>query len=248
MISIITATLNRKDLVEQMYEGLKAAGTQDYELILVDNGDDGTDAWAREQGIHVIKPEHPLTFAESNNIAVKEAQGEYLLLLNNDTIPLPGFLDAMMAGFAKGHIIGAKLLYPNELVQHAGVGFTNDGYPQHLWRWASREDQAVCHDAFVPAVTFACALIPMEMWRVLGGLNEQYVNGFEDIDFVLRAKELGAQAVYVANAELYHLESQTAGRKDNDKANTQQFKEQWVDTGRVHQVLGVWPIRAGVYA
>lgn len=243
--SIIVPTLNRLDLVQQMFGALQDSGAEYEELILVDNGDDGTGTWANEQGIRVVKPEQPLTFAQSNNMAAKMATGDYLLLLNNDCLPLPGFLTAMAEGLNKAHIIGAKLLYSDDLVQHAGVGFTSDGYPQHLWRWASREDKAVTCDAFVPAVTFACALVPKNIWDTLLGLNENFVNGFEDIDFILRARERGAQVLYSADAELYHLESQTAGRKDNDARNTTLWHANWIDTGRVFRTLGVYPITVG---
>ncbi len=242
MLSIITPTLNRLDLVQQMYGALQKATKVPYELLLVDNGSDGTGEWATGQGITVIKPPEPLTFAASNNLAVKQAKGDTLLLLNNDTIPEQGFLETMLGCLDKAHIVGAKLVYPNRLIQHAGVAFTADGLAYHLWRYASEFEPMACRDMFVPMITGACMLMRKGLYEALGGFDEGYVNGWEDTDFCLRAKEKGATILYCARATLVHLEGQT-GHQDTNLPNAKRFDEQWLETNRLYEVLGMWNLR-----
>ena len=170
--------------------------------------------------------------------------GEWVLLLNNDTVPLLGFLYNMLKVGQKGYgIVGAKLLYPNDTIQHCGVGFTLDFWPIHLacrqpsdFPFANQYRRCAC-------VTFACALIRRDVIRAVGGFDEQFWCSYEDVDYCLRAKEAGIPIAYASQAELYHKEAQTVGRMKRDKEMLGAYSRKWIETGRIYSVLDVWPIR-----
>ncbi len=215
-------------------------------LVVVAQGhDDGTVGWCRNQGHEVIESAEPLGYARAVNKAVKESQAakgaRWLLLLNNDVTLRPGFWPAMQ--FMADHgfeIIGAKLLYPDDTIQHYGKWFTLDFYPFHVLRGQPKDHPMSMVPRKFPAVTFACVLVRKAIWDALGGLDEAFENGYEDDDFCLRAGEMGAICGVHPDALATHLEAQTTGKDDANKAaQWQKFKERWVDSGRIQWPLGM---------
>lgn len=183
------------------------------------------------------------TFAENVNRGVKASTGELLVLLNDDVRLRAGAWNALT--FYEGepwpNVRGLRLLYPNGLVQHGGIGFDQQGNPYTLWALAPACHPEVVKDRWLTAVTFACASVPRSLWLELGGLDEGYRNAYEDVDFCLRAREHGWQTLYIGHASAVHAESQTPGRHDHDGESWAYFARKWLETGRLWSVLGVYP-------
>ncbi len=204
------------------------------ELIVVDNGStDDTPVYLRSLAgrVTVISPGANLGFARANNLAARQAAGRFLVLLNNDTIPGCGWLDAMIETAASDEriaIVGAKLLYPQDrTVQHAGVVITRDLKLQHLYEGFPEDHPAVNKRRDFRIVTAACMLIKRGIYHNHGGLDENFINGFEDVDFCLRVAETGMRVVYEPRAVVLHYAEATAGRHDHENANAVRLTRLW---------------------
>ena len=158
-------------------------------------------------------------YATANNTAVQLAEGTHICLLNDDVAPLhPGWLSAMVGHLADPQvgIVGARLLYPDRSIQHAGIVLRPDGTGEHVHRFLRRNAPGYAGRARlsqeVSAVTGACLLARRDLYDRLGGLDESFASAFNDIDFCLRARAAGWGVVLAAEAELIHHESLTYGR------------------------------------
>lgn len=234
-VSIIIPVFNKVDLTRQCLTAL-AQVTQgvDYEVIVVDNhSTDGTVDFLTTLGgdVQVISNPDNLGFAKACNQGARAARGRHLLFLNNDTIPLPGWLPAMLQEFEASSdvaVVGSKLLYEDGTVQHAGVAFSRIWFtPYHIYGGMPADSACVNHRRELQCVTAACMLVRREAFEQAGGFDEGYCNGFEDVDFCLKIREQGRPVVYQPQSVLYHLESQTPGRKDHDRANAKRLLERW---------------------
>lgn len=244
MISVLIPTRNRPDLLKQCVESLLVAldGIKVSNLVVWDNGDD--DETKIVTGLNRMKrlsTGQNESYSRSMNLSSQQAKGD-LLLLNNDVFLTPGCINSMVRALKEGcEVVGAKLLYPQGTVQHYGVGFSRDYMPFHIGRYEAADSPWCSIDRVVAATTFACVLIKRTLWETLGGLDEEYFYSFEDIDFCLRAREIGAVVGIVHDAMAVHLEAQTQGRSDNDARNWEVFAKKWLNTGRIYAALGVWP-------
>jgi GT2 family glycosyltransferase len=162
---------------------------------------------------------------------------EYLVFLNNDTVPTAGWLDALVNHAAKtpsAAAVGAKLLFPNGEVQHAGVMISQDGWPRHLYAGFPGEHPAVNRSRVVAAATAACLLVRREDFEELGGFDNSFHNGYEDVDFCLRLGQRGREVWYCHSSVVYHLESVTrwpTGEALGIQGNERLYAERW--EGRV---------------
>lgn len=238
LVSIIIPVFNQAQLTNACVEAIRStAGDQrEYELILVDNGSqDWTPEYLKSLGnsVTVISNTSNLGFAKACNQGAKAAKAKYLLFLNNDTLPQQGWLDALLSGIEKdgADIVGAKLLYPNGRVQHAGVAFSKNGVGYHIFKNFAADSPAVNKKRFMQCVTAACLLVSKRLFNELAGFDEQFRNGFEDVDFCLRAGQAGKRILYNPTAVVIHLEEQSEGRKQHDHENMQRYLTRW--QGRV---------------
>ncbi len=161
-------------------------------------------------------------FAAVNNAAAAFAEGELLLLLNDDVVPFEAdWLHRMVAHVCasdgtRADIVGARLLYGNGMVQHAGVIMGLANLCEHAFRLAGRGESGPQGLALlsrrVSAVTAACLLVRRELFLSLGGLDEAFAIALNDVDFCLRAGQAGACILLEAGVELYHFESLSLGR------------------------------------
>ena len=160
-----------------------------------------------------------LGFADANNVGARSARGRLLLLLNSDVLPdRPGWLAALVEAHDRlpdVGAVGAKLLYEDDSLQHAGMYFDR---PQgsslwtngHYFKGLHRSFPPACVERAVPAVTGACLLLATDLWREVGGLCGGFVQGdYEDSDLCLRLLQRGRRNYYVPSAELHHLEGQS---------------------------------------
>jgi len=217
--------------VETLLRDRSRAG---FEIIVVDNGSsDGTAEFlaTRAGYITILSPGVNLGFAKANNLAARSAVGRHLVMLNNDAVPEPGWLDAM-AGTANSDdniaVVGAKLLYPlDRTVQHAGVVVTNDLKLKHIYEGLPENHPAVNKQRDFRSVTGACMLVKSDIYRCFGGLDEGFVNGFEDVDFCWRVNEAGLRVVYEPAAVVLHHAERTSGRHDHETANATRLTRRW---------------------
>lgn len=233
-VSIIIPVFNKVELTQQCLTHL-ADVTQhvEYEVIIVDNASsDGTHEFLRALGgnVQIIRNEENLGFAKACNQGARAARGQYLLFLNNDTIPLQGWLTPLLeeveadSGVA---VVGSKLLYADGTIQHAGVVFSRGLSPYHVYRAFPGDAPVVNRRREYQCVTAACMLVRRDVFQAVGGFDEAYHNGFEDVDLCLQIRERGGRIVYQPKSVLYHLESQTPGRKAHEADNARRLLSRW---------------------
>ena len=249
--SIIIPVFNKCDLTRQCLTSL-AEVTQgcSYEVILVDNGSsDDTSSFLKTLGgdVKVIRNNENLGFAKACNQGAAAARGQYLVFLNNDTIPKSGWLQALVDEVVLDPdvaIVGSKLLYPDDTIQHAGVVFSkNCLIPYHVFRGAPGDLKAANLRRAFQVVTAACMLIRREEFQAVSGFDETYINGFEDVDLCLKVGKRGKQIIYQPQSVLYHLEHQTPGRKDpeSERHNGKILMERWASSIVVDEDLYIVP-------
>lgn len=233
--SIIIPVYNNLELTKQCLTAMASSTTGvDYEVILVDNGSaDGTTAFLQTlQGdVRIIRNDENLGFAKACNQGAKAARGKYLVFLNNDTIPQPNWLGPLVQEVDEHPevgIVGSKLLYPDGTIQHAGVVFMREGLgPYHIYQKMPADSPAVNRRREFQAVTAACLLIRRDLFETVGGFDEAFVNGFEDVDLCLKVRRRGDQVVYQPRSVLIHLEGQTLGRKAGEDDNYRLLRDRW---------------------
>jgi len=202
---------------------------KDYVIHVIDNGSDdpATLEYLRqiqaEQRVRVLRYDRPFNYSAINNWAVRQIDGKFLLLLNDDTeVIAPGWLEAMLEHAQRPEVgaVGAKLLYPDGRVQHAGVILGIGGGAAHAHKYYSSAHPGYFSRLEVvqnfSAVTAACLMTRREVWEQVGGLNEtDLAVAFNDVDLCLRIREAGYQIVYTPFAELCHHESVSRGLRLN---------------------------------
>ena len=147
------------------------------------------------------------------NLGAKRAKGQLLLLLNDDVEVIePSWIERLVEQFEKPHIgaAGAKLLYPDGRIQHAGV-VTNYGNPDHVCRYASGDDAgyfySTCAAHNFSAVTGACVMTRTDLYAKVGGFSEELAVSFNDVDYCFKVRKSGFDVVYAPQAVLTHMES-----------------------------------------
>ena len=229
MCSIVIPVHNRASLTRQCLDRLLTGPPErtEFEVIVVDDAssDDTADVLAaRETLIRVVAHQRNAGFAKSCNAGAGVARGRYLVFLNNDTLPEPGWLDALVdhaAGAPNAAIVGSKLLYPNDTVQHVGIVVTQEKIPRHIYAGFPADHPAVCKSRPFQMVTAACVLVRREAFEAVGGFDETFVNGYEDIDLCLRVREQGGEVHVCSDSVLYHLEKAT--RDESGYARNHEF-------------------------
>jgi glycosyltransferase involved in cell wall biosynthesis len=228
-VTIIIPTRNRVDLLRACIESLQRTTYADYEVVIVDNESDDPQTLAYLAALpHRVlrianRPGAGFSFARINNAAVREVATEYVLFLNNDTqVRAPGWLSQMM-GYARMDrvgAVGARLLYRNNTIQHAGVvhGYAG-GLAGHAFRTAPAREHGYLGYSMVAreyaAVTAACLLTPRALFLAQGGFDEEhFAVAYNDVDYCYRLGDAGYRSIYCASAELLHDEGRSRGFAD----------------------------------
>ncbi len=232
MVSIIIPVYNNLKYTRACLEALKkSTNGMDYEVIVVDNGStDETPVFFKgteDKTVNYIRLERNHGFAKACNIGARRAKGEVLVFLNNDTIPLEGWLNPIVEAVGEKTITGSLLLYPDMTVQHAGVVATDLNTVVHIYREFPWEFPGVQKKREFNIVTGACMGILKKRFFDLGMFDERFINGFEDVDLCLRNKKLGGRCLYLPKSRVIHYESKTKGRFKRASENAELLTEKW---------------------
>ena len=205
----------------------------DFEVIVVDNAStDGTREYLNGLGnkVTVIHNEKNLGFAKACNQGARIARGEYLLFLNNDTVVTNNWLDVLVKELDNNEdvaIVGPKLLYPDNTIQHAGIVFDGNKWPHHIYKRENKDELYVNKKRRFQCLTAACFLVRANVFKAVNGFDEDYVNGLEDLDLCLEVRQLGFGILYCTESVVYHYESISAGRSLHDDRNYEIFFSRW---------------------
>lgn len=229
LVSVIIPTKNGYDNIERSVSSIIAKTEyKNYEIIIADNGSTNPHMFElykrfeEQLGADRFRVEEidiPFNFSRINNLAAKKARGKYLLFLNDDTEVISPLWMTHMVSFAqldRAGVVGAKLYYPTETIQHAGIvlglggaaGHIQVGFPRTYLGYFGRLIENVNYYA----VTAACCMIKADDFRAVGGFDETLAVAYNDVDLCIRVHDqLGRDNIWAHEAELYHYESVTRG-------------------------------------
>lgn len=236
-LSVVTPLFNCLALTQAMVRSLQATLPTGLacEIILVDDGSaDGTRAWLATLGppFKVVLNEANLGYGAANNRGATLATGELLGLLNNDLVLGPGWLEPMIdahraLGARAGVVGNIQLDARTGAVDHAGIAFSHQGKPEHVRAAYGRAARLFRPVRRAPAVTGACALLSRRLWQDLGGFDESFRNGGEDVDLCLRAAAAGRVNAVALRSVVRHHVSASPGRKLRDEGNSYRLALKW---------------------
>lgn len=250
---LVSVLIPNKDHIEDLDKCIRSlldkSAYRNLEILIIENNstDEVTFAYydeiektAGDIPIRVIYWEKEFNYSAINNFGAAHANGTYLLLLNNDTELINPDTISEMLGFCMREdvgVVGAKLNYEDDTIQHAGVVIGFGGIAGHTFIGSSRYDlgyqgRIVCAQDY-SAVTAACLMTKRKIFEQVGGLTEKLRVAFNDIDYCLKVRRLGKLVVYNPYAELYHYESKSRGLEDTPEkvarfqSEIAVFQERW---------------------
>lgn len=211
LISILIPTAGRAGRIHRCIESIRARSTySNYELLVIDNGElpEAVEGALMAADVRRLTLLQPFNFAANLNAAAQRAAGPWLLFLNDDTLVItPGWLESLLHVARQPAVgaAGAKLLFPDGRLQHAGVALV-DGNPGHPW-YGTAADSAPPAPRRWLAVTGACLMTPRPLFLSCGGFDERFSLNYNDVDYCLRLHELGWRIICTPHAELIHHEA-----------------------------------------
>lgn len=228
LVSIVICTKDHRDDLQLCVESILNKTTYpNYEIVIVENNSTEPETFEYykelEQNplIRVVtwtSPTNEFNYSAINNYGVEQSKGDYVLLLNNDTeVISPNWLEEMVMYAQRKDVgaVGAKLYYPDNTIQHAGIGIGILSLAGHLHRNFPRSHPGymgrLIYAQDVSAVTAACILIRRDVWVEVQGLDETFKVAFNDVDLCMRIRKAGYLIVFTPFAELYHYESKSRG-------------------------------------
>ena len=227
LVSIIIPNKDQSEALKKCLDSIREKTSyRNYEIIIVENNSEEPETFAfykkiAGEKIKIVTWEGEFNYSAINNFGVRHARGDYLLLLNNDVEIINGdWLTEMLSHCQRKEvgIVGAKLYYPDNTIQHAGIIIGIGGVAGSVFVGLPRAFSGYLHKASIQldlsAVTAACMLAKRSVFEQVGGLEEKLKVAFNDVDFCLRVREKGYLVVYDPYAELYHYESKTRGAED----------------------------------
>ena len=262
--SILIACFNKVELTRACLARLAGVTPEGlYELVIVDNAStDGTAAFlgdfaaaAPGYQVRILSPGENLGFVGANNLAASHASGEYLVFLNNDTLPEPGWLEALVSLADEdptAGAVGAMLLYPDGSLQEAGGAVFRDATGLNYGRSGHPGHPAYTFVREVDYCSGACLLVRAELFRRLGGFDTRYAPAYyEDSDLCFGVRREGLRVLYQPESRVVHLEGGTAGTdmssgfKRFQEINRPKFQEKWKAELERQPEPGTDRIRAG---
>ncbi len=251
LVSLIIPTRNQLSLLRECIDGLRERTYyRNIEILIIDNGSDDEETlkWLRliplrDSRIRVIRDDSPFNYSRLNNMAARHARGTLLGFINNDIkVVHPEWLDEMVSHVVRSTIaaVGARLLYPNGTVQHAGVITGIGGVAGHQFKGCPAGSFGYFYRARLPqdlsAVTAACMVVRKDVFEDVGGFNEEELAvAFNDVDLCLKIRAAGYRILYTPYAELLHRESASRGYENNPEKQrrfeqeVRTMKKRWAD-------------------
>ena len=248
-ISIVIANKDHKEDLSRCISSVLEKSTYDnYEIIVVENNSTTEEIFAyykeiaKNEKIKLVTYKGGFNYSAINNLGVQHSDGEYILLLNNDTeVITVNWLEELLMYAQREDVgaVGAKLYYADKTIQHAGVviGLGAHRTAGHTHYKQSRQNLGymgrLCYAQNVTAVTGACLMVKKSQYEAVGGLEEGFAVSLNDVDFCLKLREKGLLNVFTPFAELYHYESISRGLDDSgEKAQryneeSECFREKW---------------------
>ncbi len=231
LVSIIIPTYNGYDILKKCIDSItEKTSYKNYEIIVVDNNSDDEQTIKYLEYINtlsyikVVDYNKPFNYSAINNFAVKSAKGDVLVLLNNNTEVInDDWLRELVSHALRPEIgtVGAKLLYPDNTIQHAGVIIDKFAGPLHVFLGLNRDDAGYLGRANLlqnyTAVTGACMAVRKKLYEESGGMDENLSIAYNDIDFCLKVMKLGYYNVYTPYAVLYIFGYKIGGYNDTEK-------------------------------
>ncbi len=229
LISIIIPNKDHIDDLDRCITSIEEKSTyRNYEYIIVENNSDQEETFqyykdleARNEKVRVVYWKDEFNYSAINNFGASFARGEYLLLLNNDVEVINGDWMEEMLGYCMREdvgVVGARLYYDDDTIQHAGVVVGFGGIAGHAFVQQKRGFTGYCHRIICAqdysAVTAACMMVTKSVFDEVGGLTEELKVAFNDVDFCMKVRAAGKLVVYNPYAELYHYESKSRGLED----------------------------------
>lgn len=249
---LISILIPNKDHVEDLRKCIDSieekSSYRNYEYIIIENNSTEEETFSYYEKIKtrpnvtIVNYKGSFNFSRINNFGEQYAKGEYLLLLNNDTDMINGNCLQEMLNYCMREdvgIVGARLWYEDDTIQHAGVIIGFGGVAGHTFVGAGRHDtgyqkRLLCAQDY-SAVTAACLMVKHELYREVGGLTEEFEVAFNDIDFCLKIRAAGKLVVYNPYAELHHYESKSRGYDDTPEkmrrfnSEIERFQKRWAE-------------------
>jgi GT2 family glycosyltransferase len=238
LVSILVPTRDRLDLLRTCVDGILEKTAYDrFEVVILDNGSREPDTLrylAELPAPHrSVRYDQRFNWSSINNFGARHSRGDYLLFLNNDTEVIePGWIEAMLEHAQRPEVgaVGAKLLYPDGSIQHAGAVIGLGGTAGHAFRHLRSDHGGYFGLAQVvreySAVTGACLMTRRNVFEAIGGFDEEYEVAYSDIDFCLAARERGYRVIYTPHAAIYHHECATRGTLD-PPPDRRRFVRRW---------------------
>ena len=238
---------HREDLEKCIGSIRRFAGYEPYEILVIENNSTSDeirsfykDLQEQETNVRVVTFKGDFNFSKINNFGAKEARGEYLLFLNNDTEMISEGCIAELMNYARRPdvgVVGAQMFYGDDTIQHAGVIVGYGGVAGHAFEGMTRQQAGrtlpiVCARSY-SAVTAACMMVRRSVFEELGGFDEKLGVAYNDIDFCLRAGKSGKKVIYTPYVQLYHYESRTRGleltkeKAERVRRETEIFQKRW---------------------
>lgn len=239
LVSIIIPNKDAKEDLEKCIQSiLEKSSYTNYEILIVENNSTGEEIFSyykelsENSRIRLLRWKREFNYSAINNYGAKKAKGDYLLFLNNDTeVISPDWIEEML-GFCQRPdtgIVGARLYFGNNTVQHAGTVIGIGGIAGHMFTDMPRERSSYMHKAAIiqdlSAVTAACMMVKRQVFDEVQGFEEQLSVAFNDVDFCLRVREKQYLVVYDPYVELYHYESKSRGAEDS-KEKVRRFQSE----------------------
>ena len=228
LVSIVIPSKDQSDLLEACVNSIEQLATyHPYEIVIVENNSVLSDTPQRYRvleesydNVRVVHWQGDFNYSAIVNFGADQARGDYLLFLNNDTrVIAPSFIEEMLGFLQRPEVgvVGAKLLFEDGLVQHAGMVVGVWDAVAHVNQNRSADQGGYLDRACLPgefsAVTGACQMASRKTFEEVGGYDERFVVGFNDVDFCLRVRQAGKSVVLAPDAVLYHLEFASRGRE-----------------------------------
>jgi GT2 family glycosyltransferase len=227
LVSVLIPNRDSVGMLGRCLDSIAQSGYANYEVLVLENASEHPDTFAyyrhleRLGNVRIVPWTKPFNYAAINNFGATRARGEVLLFLNNDVEAInPDWLEWLVKHALRPEVgaVGAKLLYADDTIQHAGIVVGMGGIAGHVHRQFPRDADGymqrlrVTHNC--AAVTGACLMTRRSVFEQVGGFDEAFVLAFNDVDLCLSIQAAGYRVLWTPDAELYHLESKTRGYED----------------------------------